>query len=79
MRSFLVPEVLRASYFNGNEEKFAIVKMCLTHSSVEETLHIVIGVMQSVVIFMLTWFGQNHHPYDNDHRQSNLINGRHVD
>jgi len=78
MRSFLVPEGFRASYFNGNEEKFAIVKMCLTRSFVEEILHIVIGVMQSVVIFMLTWFGQDHRPYDNDHRQNNLVNARHV-
>ena len=53
MRSLLVPVGVRMSYFTGNEEKFAIVRKSLTRSFVDEIFHIVIGVIQSVVIFML--------------------------
>ena len=67
------------SCFSGKEEIFATVKISLTHSSVDEILQIVIGMIQSVVIFMLAWFGYNQHHLSNDHHQNNLINARHVD
>ena len=47
------------SYITEKEAKLATEQICLTRSFVDEILHIVIGVIQPVVIFVLVWLGQN--------------------